>query len=155
MKLSSIAIAFTLSVVSNYSFAQDVRLNPVNQNIETQACYTAATEGYNSAIKLIRNNGLNTKAFGATIMCNGVSLRKFADLYSSNSASESQKTITLIAKNENAASRACIDALSIGQEKALAKYGLEGETIMCNRKQLSDFIREYKSEKVVVRSFTE
>lgn len=155
MKLSSIAIAFTFSVVSATSFAQDVRLNPVNQNIETQACYTAATEGYTAATKFIRSHGLNTKAFGAAVLCNGVSLRKFAELYSSNNAPQSEKTITLVAKNEDAASRACLDALSMGQEKALAKYGLEGETIICNRKELSDFIREYKSETVVVRSFTE
>ena len=50
MKLSTFAIALISSVASLNAFAQDVRLNPVNQNIETQACYTAATEGYRAAI---------------------------------------------------------------------------------------------------------
>ncbi|MGK0502949.1 MAG: hypothetical protein ACJARF_001715, partial [Alteromonadaceae bacterium] len=63
MKLSTFAIALISSVASLNAFAQDVRLNPVNQNIETQACYTAATEGYRAAKRLIRDNGLNVESF--------------------------------------------------------------------------------------------
>lgn len=155
MKLSSMVLAFTFAVTSVHSFAQDVRLNPVNQKIETQACYTAATEGYTAATKLIRNNGFNSKAFSASIRCNGVSLRQFAELYSNVEAPQHDKIITLVAKDQDVASKACLDALTMGTERALIKHGLKGETIMCNSKILSDFVRQYKSEKVVVRTFTE
>ncbi|HBF70414.1 MAG TPA: DUF3718 domain-containing protein, partial [Alteromonas australica] len=41
MKLSTLALALTFSVISVSSFAKDVVLKPVNANIETQACLTA------------------------------------------------------------------------------------------------------------------
>ena len=154
MKLSTFAIALISSVASLNAFAQDVRLNPVNQNIETQACYTAATEGYRAAKRLIRDNGLNVESFSASLLCNDVSLRKFADLYSDKTTNET-KGIALVAKNEDIASKACLDAVSIGTEKALAKHGLEGETIICNHKEMSAFVRSYNAETVVVRPFSE
>ncbi|MBQ4829463.1 DUF3718 domain-containing protein [Alteromonas sp. CI.11.F.A3] len=154
MKLSTLAIALISSVASLNAFAQDVRLNPVNQNIETQACYTAATEGYRAAKRLIRDNGLNVESFSASLLCNDVSLRKFADLYSKKTPSEA-KGIALVAKNEDIASKACLDAVSIGAEEALAKHGLEGETIICNHKEMSVFARAYSTESVVVRPFSE
>ncbi len=40
MKLSTFAIALTLSVAATQSFAKDVVLKPINDNIETQACLT-------------------------------------------------------------------------------------------------------------------
>ncbi|MDO6566409.1 DUF3718 domain-containing protein [Alteromonas sp. 1_MG-2023] len=154
MKLSTFAIALISSVASLHAFAQDVRLNPVNQNIETQACYTAATEGYTAAKRLIRENGLNVESFSASLLCNDVSLRKFADLYSNKTAPEA-KAITLVAKNEDIASQACLDAVSIGTEKALVKHGLVGETIICNHKEMSAFARAYSTESVVVRPLSE
>jgi len=155
MKLSTIAIAFTFSVISAQSFAQNVRFNPINENVETQACYTAATEGYEAAKRLIRENGFFEQSFAASLRCNDVSLRTFAELYSNNEVTKSAKTIALVAKNEDVASQACVDALSIGKEEALAKYGLEGETIICNRKEIADFVRTYRSESVVIRSASE
>jgi len=52
-------------------------------------------------------------------------------------------------------SQACLEALSVGKEAALAKFGLEGENIICNHKTMSDFVREYSAENVVVRTAAE
>ena len=49
MKLSTFAIALTLSVAATQSFAKDVVLKPINDNIETQACLTAAEDGFGPA----------------------------------------------------------------------------------------------------------
>ncbi len=54
MKLSTFAIALTLSVAATQSFAKDIVLKPLNDNIETQACLTAAKEGFGPALRLIR-----------------------------------------------------------------------------------------------------
>ncbi len=155
MKLSTFAIALTLSVAATQSFAKDVRLKPVDNNIETQACLTAATEGYGASIRFIRNNGFNAEEFSATLRCNGESLRTFAFMFKNNEETVNAKTVALVAKNQNAASQACLEALTIGKDAALVKYGLEGENIICNRQKISDFVRQYSAENVVVRTTAE
>lgn len=155
MKLSTFAIALTFSVVAAQASAKDVRLQPVNNNVETQACLTAATEGYGPALRFIRNSGFNAEEFSASVRCNGESLRTFAYMYRNNDVTENAKNVALVAKNEDAASQACVEALSIGQDAALAKYGLEGENIICNFKNISDFVRQYSAENVVVRTAAE
>ena len=155
MKLSTFAIALTLSVAATQSFAKDVVLKPINDNIETQACLTAAEDGFGPALRLIRSKGFNAEEFSASVRCNCESLRTFAYMYKNNKATENAKTVALVAKNQDVASQACLEALSVGKEAALAKFGLEGENIICNHKTMSDFVREYSAENVVVRTAAE
>ncbi|WP_338518320.1 DUF3718 domain-containing protein [Alteromonas gracilis] len=155
MKLSTFAIALTLSVAATQPFAKDVRLKPVNNNIETQACLTAAEEGFGPALRFIRNSGFNAEEFSASVRCNGESLRTFAYMYKNNQVTENAKTVALVAKNQDAASQACLEALTIGKDAALVKYGLEGENIICNHQNISDFVRQYSAENVIVRSNAE
>lgn len=155
MKLSTFAIAFTLSVAAAQSFAKDVRLQPVNNNVETQACLTAAKEGFGPALRFIRNSGYNVEEFNASLRCNGESLRTFAYMYKNNKETNAAKTIALVARNKDVASQACLEALTIGKDAALVKYGLEGENIICNHKNINDFVRKYSVENVVVRANVE
>ena len=155
MKLSTFAIALTLSVAATQSFAKDIALKPINDNIETQACLTAAKDGFGPALRLIRSKGFYAEEFSASVRCNGESLRTFAYMYKNNKASDNAKTVALVAKNKDVASQACLEALSVGKEAALAKFDLEGENIICNHKAISDFVREYKTENVVVRTAAE
>ena len=155
MKLSTLALALTFSVISVSSFAKDVVLKPVNANIETQACLTAATEGFGPALRFIRKNGFDAETFSATVRCNGESLRTFAHMYRNNKVSSNAKTVALVAKNENVASKACLAAIKVGARQALAQYNLEGENIICNNKQIADFAREYTAQDVVVRNLSE
>ena len=95
MKLSTLALALTFSVISVSSFAKDVVLKPVNANIETQACLTAATEGFGPALRFIRKNGFDAETFSATVRCNGESLRTFAHMYRNNEVSSNAKNRSL------------------------------------------------------------
>ena len=155
MKLSTFAISLFFSVAATQSFAKDVRLQPVDENIETKACLTAATEGFQPALRLVRANGFDAEEFSASVRCNGESLRTFAYMFRNNQVSETAKKVALVAKNDNAASQACLEALTIGKDAALTKYGLKGENIICNHKNISDFVRSYKSQNVEVRTADE
>ena len=155
MKLSTFAISLLFSVAATQSFAKDVRLQPVDENIETKACLTAANEGYQPALRLVRANGFDAEEFSASVRCNGESLRTFAYMFRNNQVSETAKKVALVAKNDNAASQACLEALKIGKDAALNKYGLKGENIICNRKNISDFVRSYKSQNVEFRTADE
>ncbi|MDC8832002.1 DUF3718 domain-containing protein [Alteromonas gilva] len=151
MKLSTLAITFTLALTSAQAFAQKVVFKPVSDNLETQACLTAANDGYFAARKLIRKSGLDFVTFSATVSCNGVSLKKFANLYADNSDAVAS-SFALVAKDQDVATQACLDALSIGETQALAKYNLEGETIFCNSKSMTNFVRRYNAQNVVVKA---
>lgn len=155
MKLSTFAISLLFSVAATQSFAKDVRLQPVDENIETKACLTAANEGYQTALRLVRANGFDAEEFSASVRCNGESLRTFAYMFRNNQVTENAKRVALVAKNNNAASQACLDALTIGKDAALTKYGLKGENIICNHKNIADFVRSYKSQNVEVRTADE
>ena len=127
----------------------------MDQNIETKACLTAANEGYQPALRLVRANGFDADEFSASVRCNGESLRTFAYMFRNNQVTENAKRVALVAKNNNAASQACLDALTIGKDAALTKYGLKGENIICNHKNIADFVRSYKSQNVEVRTADE
>ncbi|MBO1256586.1 DUF3718 domain-containing protein [Alteromonas sp. 5E99-2] len=153
MKLPTLAIALTFTLVSVQAAAQDVVLKPTNDNLETKVCYTAATESYSAAKRLVRSNGLNFEQFNVGVKCNGVSIKQFANEFANNSSQETAKA--LVAKNTDNASRACVEAIQIGEKEALAKYNLEGELVFCNFREISDFIRKYDSENVVIRDIAE
>ena len=97
MKLSTFAIALTLSVASVQAFAQNVILNPVNDSLETQVCYTAATESLTAAKKLARSNGVKFSKLNASVSCNGLSISEFAKTYANNVVTEDAITIKLVA----------------------------------------------------------
>lgn len=155
MKLSTFAIALTLSVSSVQAFAQKVILKPVNDNLETLACITAADEGYTAARKLVRENGKDFSEFAATVSCNGMSLRTFSHQYTNKAVAEPGNVIALMVKDEDVASQACIDATRMGAEKALEKHDLEGENIICNHRTIAAFARQYETENVVVHATAE
>lgn len=154
MKLSTVAVALTLTVASVQAMAGSVTFKQANANFETQACYTAATEGYSAARKLVKSNGYDFAEFKATVTCNGESLRSFAKQFA-NTPSAETKSITIVAKNTDIASKACVEAIKIGETQARAKYSLQGETIFCNRKEMSEFVRKYNDNNVVVRDIAE
>lgn len=153
MKLSTLAIALTFTLASVQTVAQNRVLKPTNNDLETQVCYTAATESYSAAKRLVRSNGVNFEQFNIGVKCNGVTIKQFANQFANNTVEETE--LALVAKNADNASRACVEAIQIGEKEALAKYNLEGELVFCNFREISDFVRKYDSENVVVRSIAE
>ena len=155
MKMSTIAIALTLTVASVQAMAQNVTLKPVDDNFETQTCYTAATLGYNAAKKFVRSNGLNFTEFKTAVTCNGLNIKEFAQLYADTPETEVPSTITIVAKDAEIASKACVEAIEIGEAEARAKYNLQGQKIFCNHREMSEFVRKYNADNVVVREIAE
>ncbi|MBO1256584.1 DUF3718 domain-containing protein [Alteromonas sp. 5E99-2] len=155
MKLSTLAIAITFTVASVQAVAQNVVLKPTNDDFETQACYTAATEGYSEAKRFIRGNGVNFESFNVAVKCNGVTIKQFARQFADNQIDESAIELALVAKDTGDSAKACIEAIEIGETQARAKYSLEGEVILCNHREISEFVRIYDSENIVIRSITE
>lgn len=153
MKLSTIAILLTVSVSSASALAKNTVFKPLGDNIETQACITAATEGLDAAKALVVENELNFWKFNASVSCNGESLSSFAKKYNqpaSQSDVEETEIVRVVAVNEAAASRICADALIIGEKAARSKHGIVQEEIYCNGREISSFVRQFKNRSVEV-----
>ena len=149
MKKLTLAVAATLAVLSSSAFAKNVVLKPVNQNIETQACYVAATEGLAATRTLLFKNNLSYASFARTVTCNDMSLAKFAKTYQQQDEAKSDtvKQIALVAKNSNTASQLCLDAVVIGEDAARAKHDIYG-SVLCNRQELSLFVSKFADQEV-------
>ena len=143
----------SFAVLSLNVQAQDIVLKKVNQNIETQACYVAATKGIKEAKSFLRTNDYAFASMSSAIKCNGMSITDFADKYAVNQAQSEQamqqrlSQVKLVAK-DNDASQICVDAVKLGAKEARAKYGLGNQTIYCNDKTLGRFVRSFEDKQV-------
>lgn len=153
LSASTIAIALTLSAAAS---AKTVVLKPINQNIETQACLVAATQGISAAKELVRANNINFIEFTSTLSCNGMSLSQFARELGTQrkQTSETSTRIALVAKNSNAESQLCLDAVTMGEQKARAKHAID-TPVLCNGQNLPVFLRSFKNQDVEVRNTAE
>lgn len=158
--ICSIAATFTLASAS--SMAKDVVLKPINETLETQACYLAATEGLDSAKAIVRKNRLDFAKFKATVTCNGLSLHDFAYEYGKKETTvvaetEQNKTasrVALVATNTDIASQLCLDAVVMGERAARAKYDVQ-ESVSCNNYDLSTFVRLFDEQEVVIKNIAD
>jgi hypothetical protein len=157
MKLSTTAITLALALSTSSTFASGVVFKPVLENLETQVCLTAATKGLSASKDLIADNKLNYSTYTSTLTCNGSSLSDFAEKYAQQTSIKPEVTVStmLVAKTLNSASKTCIDALVIGEEKAREKYGIIDEPISCNNQTISSFVSRYSKDNVIVKSFAE
>jgi hypothetical protein len=148
---STLVIATTLSFASASVMAKNVVLKPTDQKLATEVCIAAADEGLIAARALVRANKLNFSTFKATVSCNGLSLREFAETYGKKQ-SETEMTasrIKLVPKNENVESQLCLDAVTMGEQAAREKYSIDAPVI-CNNRELGDFVRNFSSQTVLV-----
>lgn len=158
MKIRTILISAALTSLSSFSTiaeTQEVRFKAVDQNLETQVCLKAATEGLAAAKTLVSQNDINFSFFNKSVTCNGESIRSFANLYfkSAEEADEvnKPKMVAVKAKNSNVESQLCLDALLIGEEQARQKHDLQGVAVICNNKPLSVFVRNFERQNLTVR----
>lgn len=154
MKILTIALTLTLSATSLSSMANKIVFKPVNNNIETQACVLAATEGLEAAKVMVKKERDNFNRFKLAVSCNGLSLTDFADKYQPQLAQQaslaSKPTITLVAKNTT--SMVCLDALLVGEEQARIEHNVGEDSITCNSKNIKTFIRKYQDQNFIVRN---
>lgn len=151
MKLSTLAVAASLVLVSASAFSKELVLKPVDDKIETQVCYVAATEGLAAAKSLMFQNSINYPNFARTVTCNSMTIAEFAKTYSKQDDTSSKVTkVALVAKNTRIESQLCLDAVVIGEDAARAKYDLYGE-VLCNRQKLSTFVSKFDDQEVELR----
>lgn len=147
--VSTLVIATTLSFASASAMAKNVVLKPIDLNLATEVCIAAADEGMVAARALVRANKLNFSTFKATVSCNGLSLREFAETYGEKETESTASRIKLVPKNENVESQLCLDAVTMGEQAAREKYSIDAP-IMCNNRDLGDFVRNFSSQTVLV-----
>lgn len=154
LSASSIAIAVTLTLASANTMANKVVLKPIDKTIATQVCYTAATEGLDVAKAIVKENRINFNKFRGTLKCNGLTLVDFTSKYAKKESSAKAETparVTLVAKNSNVESQLCLDAVSMGEKAARAKYSIK-TSVLCNNRDLPSFIRSFKKQNVTIRN---
>jgi hypothetical protein len=171
MKLMSLGLTLTLSVISLSGTAKTITFKPMNDTLATKACYIAAEEGLSAARAMVKKESVNFNEFKLVVSCNGISLTKFANKYqdertvdssvertvdsSVESKVENNSTIKLVAKNNNPASMVCLDALVIGEQQAREKYDIKFESIICNNSEIKTFLRKYQQQNLIVRNSVE
>lgn len=158
--VSTLAVAVTLSLGAAETQAKDFVLKPVNQKIETQACYVAATEGLSAVKVLLKQHRESYAIFKHAVTCNGLNLADFAIEYNLNSEQvrerfelentkePKQRQVSFVATNTNVESQLCIDAVTMGENAAREKHAIQAP-IRCNSRRLTDFISTFKNKAVV------
>ncbi len=153
MKLSTLSITAVLSLACASTFASEVVFKAANNNIATQACVLAATDGMDAAKTLVEANDINFNLFKATVSCNELSLTKFAktyakqDIVESNEQSDKTEVVKLVAKTQTVESQLCMDAVFMGVDRARAKHNING-SVICNNQPLSRFVSKFKNKEV-------
>lgn len=153
IKATIIALSVILPTITFASVSQseNVVLKPVNDNIETQACYVAATEGVNQAKSFLRANAFSFANFNSAVKCNGIGIADFAEKYSvknddtETAVQEELGTFKLVAM-DNSASQLCVDAVLLGERKARIKHNALNDVVFCNDKSLGRFTRVFKDK---------
>ncbi len=154
MKLTIIALAATATFASATTFAASpqVVFKSVVDNLESQVCVAAASQGIGAAKALVAKNGLNFANFTNNVTCNGRSVISFSKRYQAQEATAqataAPSLVNLVAINDSVESRVCIDALSIGEHKARVKHNLLGDPITCNNKPIKRFVRDLEKRNV-------
>jgi hypothetical protein len=147
MKTLITTIALATSILSLSAQAQPFLFKPVDDNIATELCIAAVKEGVTSALNSINVPGVNKRELAETISCNGYRLDEFADKYhtvqKTSSPGINSKKIKLVAAPGDA-SIACIDAITLGVDKALAKHNSTGYNVTCNGESINVFVRAFK-----------
>jgi hypothetical protein len=157
MKLSTIALAATITLTSATTFAASpqVVFKSVVNNLESQVCVAAASEGLAAAKALVVKNGLSFANFTNHVSCNGRSVVSFSKRYQAEETSVTAAPIlvNLVATNNNAESKVCIDALTMGERAARVKHNVMGASIKCNNKSLKRFVRDLEKRNVTLTGF--
>ena len=158
MNRSILALSASLALISSNLVAKEVVLKPLNQNLETQACFVAANESISAAKALIAQNEVNFNTFSERLTCNGMRIERFANKYGKQEQAGGitalPKKVALVAENSDSASHLCIDALTIGENAARTKHQIFGP-VMCNGKNLPRFINSYQNRDVEIRNSAE
>lgn len=160
MKLSTSILALSV-ILPATTFAsvpesqKKIVLKPVNDQVETQACYVAATQGVDAAKSFLQAKDYSFASFNSSVTCNGISIDQFAEKYAVKSKAnqeaveQSLSKVKLVAMN-NRESQLCVDAVLLGEKEARVKHDAINDVIYCNNKTLGSFARSYQDKNIVL-----
>lgn len=153
MKFSTLVLSAGLTFVSLNAAALNLKFEKTGSDLETQACFTAATQGIKAAKKLVRAEGVNYIELSSTLLCNGMQIKDFANKYAKlqakNDAAKTVKVVALSAMDRTIESQLCLDAVTMGEKQARAKYQMRNATIKCNGQEIGQFLKSLENIKVV------
>jgi hypothetical protein len=155
MKLLIVLTSATLFMFSASAFSKNVTFEKTDDNLETQACYTAATKGLSATRTLVRKNNVDYNNFKHNVLCNGERLTVFAVKYARARAGDPSlqkelvKVVSLSTLDRSVESQLCFDAVMLGEQKAREKHNLRSTKLTCNGKEVSRFLKSFKNKKVV------
>ncbi len=152
MKGLSLLVVSSLAMFATHSVSS-VSFEKSNNNLETKACYAAATQGIEAAKALIGLSNISYNSFKNNVMCNGMKIDAFAGKY--HKTEVQNKVVKIVAMNQmnqSVESRLCLDAISMGEDAARRKYNLRSEAISCNGKRISQFLKSFKGAKVLTQA---
>lgn len=157
MKTSTILLASALTIFSSGVFANAVSFTKQADDLETEACYTAATQGLASAKSFLRDSNINYTEFRSSVMCNGMSITQFAKKYfnSADNDAQSIEVVAISALDQNPESLLCVDAVTMGEKAARAKHGIKLGSVLCNGKEIGRFLKDFENRKVVKTDSTD
>jgi hypothetical protein len=157
MKLLTVLTSATLFMFSASVFSKNVTFEKIGDNLETQACYTAATKGLSAARFLVRKNNIDFNNFKHNVLCNGERLTVFAVRYARARAGDPSlqkdvvKVVSLSTLDRSVESQLCFDAVMLGEQKAREKHNLRSSNLMCNGTDVSSFLKSFRNIKVIAR----
>ncbi|MBT1449936.1 hypothetical protein KJ365_03510 [Glaciecola sp. XM2] len=142
MKKSLLTASIALCALATSVSAQASDFAMTQDNFETKVCYVAATEGLETAEKLIADKGLSVRKMKQNVKCNNTDLVAFAKRYSQRQQAKNNGPVQLVATNNDIESKICIESLTQGLSQTVAKYRINKEHIRCNGVPLPRFVRQ-------------
>lgn len=154
MKTVKMLLSASLIFAAHSSIASSVEFVKTTDNLETQACYAAASEGLNAAKKVLRAKKISFSQANERVMCNGLSMTKFASKYEAlrqqdNDEVTTVRIVALSAMDQSKESQLCLDAVSMGEHAARAKHRMQSASVKCNGQNIKQFLKSFKSVKLV------
>jgi hypothetical protein len=122
--------------------------NANNPTFEDHVCISAAEGGLTAAHDLVREAGQSTRMVSQTLLCNGVSLQSFANMYWVKTPSQKSITTVRLQAHDDDESRFCKDAVIKGIEGAVTQYGERFKNTMCNGLTVTRFVAQLQGKVV-------
>lgn len=146
MRKALLGLVATLSLGSFGAQASSVQIEASNNELTTQVCYVAASEGLKAAKSLVTSQGFSFRSFMKSVTCNNMSIADFANKYHGNVVkSQSERKIQLVAKNNDLESQVCVEALTYGLEATVKKFRINQDYIYCNGISLPKFVQQNRN----------
>mgnify|MGYP000199723561 CR=1 FL=1 len=141
MKNLLLGLSLVLSVSSAHALSSNSKFFTIDNSIDSQLCFIAATEGYDAALTQGKKIGGKYSHLAKETSCNGVSIREFASMHKNNTAEDSERLVNLFAGNETRESQICLKAAKTGI-KSIEKNRYFNN-IKCNGQSIEKFVKQY------------